>query len=108
MDFSRAKERFPRRALVLLAASLAGLVSWVPRRPRITTGPTSTTPATARSSSKDPHLSIPDLNSLGSRLDLPDGWRYKTKRLKRDLVVRARGRATVIQDDLLDTYQRIR
>jgi len=57
---------------------------------------------------KDPHLSIPDLRSLGGRLDLPDGWRYKTKRLKRDLVVRARGRATVVQDDLLDTYQLVR
>jgi len=57
---------------------------------------------------KDPHLSIPDLHSLGQRLDLPTGWRYRTKRLHHDLTVRANGRATIIQDDLLDTYQRVR
>ena len=57
---------------------------------------------------RDPYLSIPDLRSLGGRLDLPDGWRYRTKRLKRDLTIRANGRATVVQDDLLDTYQRVR
>jgi hypothetical protein len=57
---------------------------------------------------QDPQLSIPDLRSLGQRLDLPDGWRYRTKRLKRDLIVRANGRATIIQDDLLNTYQRMR
>ena len=57
---------------------------------------------------KDPHLSIPDLRSLGRRLELPTGWRYRTKRLHHDLTLRANGRATIIQDDLLDTYQRIR
>jgi hypothetical protein len=57
---------------------------------------------------KDPDLSIPDLRTLGPRLELPTGWRYRTKRLRQDLTVRANGRATIVQDDLLDTYQRIR
>jgi hypothetical protein len=55
---------------------------------------------------KDPSLKIGQLPSLGSRLALPAGWRYTTRKLKRDLVLKAKGSATVIQDDLLDTYQR--
>jgi hypothetical protein len=56
---------------------------------------------------RDRHLSVPHLRLLGRRLDLPPGWTYRTWRLAHDLVVRARGEATVIQDELLDTYQRL-
>jgi hypothetical protein len=55
---------------------------------------------------RDPSLTIGKLRSLGRRLDLPAGWRYRTRRLRRDLDVAARGgRATIIQDELQNTYQ---
>ena len=54
---------------------------------------------------RDPALTIGKLRSLRHRLDLPSGWRYRTRRLRRELALGANGRATVIQDDLLDTYQ---
>lgn len=56
---------------------------------------------------RDPDLTIAALPALGSRLDLPQGWSYRSRRLKRDLTLTARGTATVIQDDLLNTYQRL-
>ena len=55
---------------------------------------------------RDPQLKIGQLPSLGERLSLPEGWRYRTRRLQHDFVLRAEGTATVIQDDLQDTYQR--
>ena len=54
---------------------------------------------------KDPTLSIGKLGSLGRRLELPPGWRYRTRKLNRALVLTARGKATVLQDDLQNTYQ---
>jgi hypothetical protein len=54
---------------------------------------------------KDPALTIAQLPTLGRRLNLSEGWRYRTRRLRRDLVLTARGSATVIQDDLQNTYQ---
>jgi haloalkane dehalogenase len=56
---------------------------------------------------RDPCLTLGDLPGLGARLSLPGGWRYRSRKLRRDLVLRARGAATVVQDDLLDTYQRL-
>jgi hypothetical protein len=56
---------------------------------------------------RDPDQTIADLRSLGDRLALPPGWSYRVRRLKHDLTLRARGQATVIQDDLQNTYQRI-
>lgn len=56
---------------------------------------------------RDPDLTIAALPALGSRLDLPQGWSYRSRRLRRDLTLTARGTATIIQDDLLDTYQRL-
>jgi hypothetical protein len=55
---------------------------------------------------RDPRLSLGDLRGLGARLTLPDGWRYRVRKLRRDLVLGVHGRATIVQDDLLDTYQR--
>jgi hypothetical protein len=55
----------------------------------------------------DPGLTIRRLKRLGKRLDLPKGWEYRARRLKRGLTLRARGEATIIQDDLQNTYQRL-
>jgi hypothetical protein len=55
---------------------------------------------------RDPSLTLAALPGLGSRLALPDGWQFRTRRLRRDLDLAARGSATVIQDELLNTYQR--
>jgi hypothetical protein len=55
---------------------------------------------------KDPTETIADLPTLGARLTLPAGWTYTVRKLRRDLVLAAHGRATVVQDELLNTYQR--
>jgi hypothetical protein len=60
----------------------------------------------AYSQIRDPALTIGDLSSLGSRLALPEGWTYRSRKLKRDFTLTARGSATIVQDELLDTYQR--
>ncbi len=60
----------------------------------------------AYSQIKDPNESVSDLPGLGSRLQLPAGWRYSTRKLRKDLVLAAHGSATVVQDELLNTYQR--
>jgi hypothetical protein len=54
---------------------------------------------------KDPSLAIGKLRSLGSRLDLPPGWRYRSRVLRKPLALGANGTATIIQDELQDTYQ---
>jgi len=55
---------------------------------------------------RDPSLTIGKLGALGRRLDLPTGWRYRARKLKRDLAVTARGgQATIVQDELQNTYQ---
>ncbi len=54
----------------------------------------------------DPKLTIGKLRTLGRRLDLPTGWRYRTRRLRKDLAVAAiGGQATIVQDELQNTYQ---
>lgn len=55
----------------------------------------------------DPDLSYEELPGLRSRVGLPDGWKYRTRKLDENLVLRANGQATIIQDVLKDTYQRI-
>jgi hypothetical protein len=55
---------------------------------------------------RDPSLTIAKLRTLGRRLDLPAGWRYRTRRLRRELDVAAKGgNATIVQDELQNTYQ---
>lgn len=61
----------------------------------------------AYSQIKDPKMSESRLASLGSRLSLPTGWRYKVKRIRRDLTLRTVARTTVIQDEFENTYQLI-
>ncbi len=55
----------------------------------------------------DRTLGLSDLRRLGARLRLPSGWRYRVGRLGRADDLRARGRATIIQDELQNTYQRL-
>ena len=54
---------------------------------------------------KDPSLTIGKLGALGRRLDLPPGWRYRSRVLRKPLALGANGSATIIQDELQDTYQ---
>jgi hypothetical protein len=57
---------------------------------------------------KDPSLSIDDLAELGERLELPEGWTYAARTLEEPLdVLSTDGVATVIQDELQNTYQRL-
>lgn len=55
----------------------------------------------------DPNLQMSDLPTLADRLTLPDGWSYVTKKLRRPLTVGAEGRATILQDNLKNTYQKL-
>lgn len=56
----------------------------------------------------DPKLTLAQLPALGRRLHLPKGWHYRARRLRCGLVLRARGRATITQDELQNTYQLVR
>jgi hypothetical protein len=56
----------------------------------------------------DPTLTITDLPALGDRLDLPAGWTFSVRTLPADLgVLSTDGVATVLQDELQNTYQRV-
>ncbi len=56
----------------------------------------------------DKTLSIEDLPGLGARIQPPEGWSYIVRRLTCDLAVLSTdGVATVIQDELQNTYQRV-
>lgn len=55
----------------------------------------------------DPKLRYRDLRAIGDRISLPDGWTYDVRRLRHRLVLRATGRATIVQDGLKNTYQRL-
>ncbi|MFO1209287.1 MAG: hypothetical protein U1E40_08700 [Amaricoccus sp.] len=53
----------------------------------------------------DPKLTLSDLAGLGTRLKLPQGWKYRTVTLDRDLTVHpVNGTARILQDDLQNTY----
>jgi hypothetical protein len=53
----------------------------------------------------DPKLSYADLQTLGTKLKLAPGWKYRVKVLDRDLEIRGvSGRARIVQDDLENTY----
>jgi hypothetical protein len=55
----------------------------------------------------DPTLTIDDLETLGSRLKLPEGWKYSARVLKEDSILKANGEAFVINDELGSSYQKI-
>lgn len=53
----------------------------------------------------DKNLTLDDLAGLGSRLSLPDGWRYETRTLTEPLVVDTTSTvAHVLQDELTNSY----
>ena len=53
----------------------------------------------------DPELSYEDLKTLDKQLDLPEGWKFRTKILDEDLGISAiNGTARVTQDNLDNTY----
>ena len=53
----------------------------------------------------DKALTLDDLAGLGSRLKLPDGWRYETRTLTTPLVIDTTATvAHVLQDDLTNSY----
>ncbi|MEL6186196.1 MAG: hypothetical protein AAFU79_16340 [Myxococcota bacterium] len=54
----------------------------------------------------DPGLTREDLPTLGSRLVLPEGWTFLARTLQETLILVAEGEATVVQDELRNTYQR--
>ena len=56
---------------------------------------------------EDPMLTIDQLENLGDRLDLPEGWSYKAKILKQNSTMVADGIAYVINDELGNSYQKI-
>ncbi|MEM9531707.1 MAG: alpha/beta fold hydrolase, partial [Pseudomonadota bacterium] len=56
----------------------------------------------------DPEQTIDQLSGLGSRLELPAGWSFSARTLERDLVIDTRGRATVLQDSLENSYQLVK
>lgn len=52
----------------------------------------------------DATLSETDLPTLDARITLPSGWAYRARTLDTTLVVATPGMATVLQDDLQNTY----
>jgi hypothetical protein len=55
----------------------------------------------------DKTLDYAALPALGGKLKLPSGWRYSSMVPEKDLVLGAAGKATVIQDELENTYQKL-
>jgi len=56
----------------------------------------------------DPGLTMADLETLGDKLDLPAGWTYGARVLDEDSKLTADGKAYIINDELLNTYQKMR
>ncbi|MEM8862635.1 MAG: hypothetical protein AAGD96_30360, partial [Chloroflexota bacterium] len=55
----------------------------------------------------DDTLTIDDLETLGDRLDLPEGWSYEARVLTEDSQLVADGLAFVLNDSLMNSYQKI-
>ena len=55
----------------------------------------------------DKTVNYDGLQTLGDRLKLPPGWRYTSIVPETDLVLGAQGKATVVQDELENTYQKL-
>ena len=55
----------------------------------------------------DPKQTLSTLPTLGSRLQLPQGWKFRVVKPESDLTLEAKGKALVLQDELENSYQRI-
>jgi hypothetical protein len=56
---------------------------------------------------KDPTMSLETLDQLGSKLELPEGWKFERKILDKDLSLQPRwadGSAYIMRDNLGNTY----
>jgi hypothetical protein len=55
----------------------------------------------------DPELTESKLNEIGSNplAEIPEGWTFRTRRLKNQLVMTANGTATILRDGLRSVYQ---
>ena len=57
---------------------------------------------------KDPNQKFEDLQNLGSRLKLAEGWKFRTKILEQELVFKTKdGKSFIVQDDIGNTYDRV-
>jgi len=57
---------------------------------------------------KDPNQKFEDLKDLGSRLKLPEGWKFRTLVLDQDLVFMTdNGSTNITQDEIGNTYDRV-
>ena len=54
----------------------------------------------------DPNLTIANLDSLGDRLQLPEGWTYRVRVLGEEETYQIDGVANVIQDEFQNSYQK--
>lgn len=54
----------------------------------------------------DADLTYEDLEALGDRLALPEGWSYSSRVLDEELLVASGGLAYLVQDELNNSYQR--
>lgn len=52
-------------------------------------------------------LTIDKLENLDQILDLPDGWKFETEVLEKDLEITSSGDAVVIQDEFENSYQKM-
>jgi hypothetical protein len=55
----------------------------------------------------DPSLTIADLETLGARLDLPQGWTYQARVLTEDSALKVEALAYIINDNLYNSYQKV-
>jgi haloalkane dehalogenase len=55
----------------------------------------------------DPTVTEAALPTLGDRLQLPEGWRYRARRLEEEWALQVDGEARVVQDELENSYQRV-
>ena len=54
----------------------------------------------------DADQTIDTLETLGDRLNLPEGWSFRVDTIDEDLILMAKGQTEVLQDDFQNTYQR--
>lgn len=55
----------------------------------------------------DPNLTIADLETLDTRLNLPQGWTYQALVLTEDSELKANGLVYVINDNPYNSYQKV-
>lgn len=60
----------------------------------------------AASRSVDENQTIDQLDQLGSKLQLPDGWQFRVDVLEADLILASGGKTEILQDEFQNTYQR--